>query len=108
VLPGTKQAVLRLASERPDWIPILEAASARAKKSEPFGGQFAGHWVLVELEERLGSRAWVPGLRLLVAYGLLVKAGESSRGGRRAYYSMPDRVGVDEAIVELRNRGLIE
>jgi len=48
-----------------------------------------------------GEPAWKPGLRLLVAYGLLEKSGESTRGGRRAYYRMPDRTGVEEALAAL-------
>jgi hypothetical protein len=102
----TKQAVLRLASERPDWLPVLQAAARRALSAEPFGGEFAGHWVLRDLGEETGRPAWRPGLRLLVGYGLLLKAGESTRGGRRAYYRMPDREGVEAALAELRSRGL--
>lgn len=103
---STKQAVLRLASERPDWLPVLEAATRTARSAEPFGGEFAGHGVLRDLGDETGRPAWRPGLRLLVGYGLLLKAGESSRGGRRAYYRMPDREGVEAALAELRGRGL--
>lgn len=92
---------MRLASERPEWIPVLRAAAERARKSEPFGGEFAGHWVLRELDEQTGNRHWLPGLRLLVGYGLIEKSGESTRGGRRAYYRMPNRKGVEDALREL-------
>jgi len=78
-----RSAVRRLAYEHPDWIPVLRAACAQAEKSEPYGGEFAGRWVLQELEAATGTRVWQPGLRRLVAYGLLEKAGESTRGGRR-------------------------
>ena len=84
---------MRLAFERPDWLPVLRAARIQAEKSAPFGGEFAGRSVLQELEDQTGARQWRPGLRLLVAYGLLEKAGESSRGGRRAYYRMTDPSG---------------
>jgi len=92
---------MRLAYERPDWLPVLRAACIQAAKSAPYGGQFAGRWVLQELERQLGTRAWRPGRRLLVAYGLLEKVGESTRGGRRAYYRMPDPVGVESALDEI-------
>lgn len=94
---------MRLAYERPDWLPVARAACAQAEKSEPFGGQFAGSWVLKELESQTGERPWRPGLRLLVAYGLLEKVGESTRGGRRAYYRMPDRVAVERALAEVQH-----
>ena len=60
------------------------------------GGQFAGAWVL-ESAKRHGVQ-WVPNLRKLVAYGILEKVGESTRGGRRAYYSMPDANEVERAL----------
>jgi hypothetical protein len=94
----TEEAVLRLAYDHPNWVPVLRAACAQALKSEPFSGQFAGRWVLQELESQTGTPEWRPGLRLLVSYGLLEKAGESTRGGRRAYYRMPDRAGIERAL----------
>jgi hypothetical protein len=97
----TRDAVMRLAYEQPDWIPVLRAACAQAEKTEPYGGQFAGRWVLQELQQRTKRPEWRPGLRLLVAYGLLEKVGESTRGGRRAYYRMPDRAEVEQALEEL-------
>jgi hypothetical protein len=96
---------MRLAYEHPDWVPVLRAAVAQSQKADPYGGQFAGRWVLQELEAQTGSRVWLPGLRRLVAYGLLEKAGESTRGGRRAYYRMPDRAGVERALIELAALG---
>ena len=98
---------MQLASERPDWIPVLRATVAQAKKSEPYGGRFAGHWVLEELKNETGRPEWVPGLRLLVSYGLIEKSGESTRGGRRAYYSMPSRPSVEAALAELEKLGLL-
>jgi hypothetical protein len=90
----TKQLVTRLLYEHPDEEPVLRAACAQARKCEPYGGEFAGSWVLQEMAEQTGERSWRPGLRRLVAYGLLEKSGESTRGGRRAYYRMPDREGI--------------
>ena len=104
-MSDTRQAVMRLAYERPDWVAVLRAACSQAEKSEGFGGEFAGSWVLKELEAQTGERAWVPGLRLLVTYGLLEKVGESTRGGRRAYYRMPDRIGVEQTLNEIRGAG---
>jgi hypothetical protein len=65
---------------------------------------FAGRWVLQEYGAktgRTGVDAWKPGLRRLVAYGLIQKVGESTRGGRRAYYRMPDREAIEQTLVEL-------
>jgi hypothetical protein len=96
-----RQDVMRLAYEHPDWIPVLQAACAQARKSEPYGGQFAGSWVLKELQAQTGHPAWRPGLRRLVTYGLLEKVGESTRGGRRAYYRMPDRREIELSLADI-------
>lgn len=93
----TDRAVRRLAMEHPEWLPVLEAAAAVAANVEEHGGEFAGAWVVDELARR-GSPRWIPNLRILVSYGLLEKSGPSTRGGRRAYYRMPDRAGVEQAI----------
>jgi hypothetical protein len=92
-----EQAVQRLASEHPEWLPVLEAAVAVAANVEGHGGEFAGAWVVDELGRR-GAPRWIPNLRILVSYGLLEKSGPSTRGGRRAYYRMPDRAGVERAL----------
>lgn len=92
---------MRLALEQPDWLPVVRAACVQAREAEPYGGEFAGSWVLAKMKEQTGEPAWRPGLRLLVAYGLLEKSGPSTRGGRRAYYRMPDRAGIEEALREL-------
>lgn len=94
---------MRLALEQPDWLPVVRAACAQAREAEPYGGEFAGSWVLQKMTQLTGEPAWRPGLRLLVAYGLLEKSGESTRGGRRAYYRMPDRAEVEAALKELGN-----
>jgi hypothetical protein len=97
----TRQSVRRLAQEQPHWVPVLRAACIQAKVAEPFGGEFAGSYVVQEVVRMAGQRVHVPGLRILVTYGLLEKCGESTRGGRRAYYRMPDREGVETALREL-------
>ncbi len=93
------QAVMRLAQERPDLLPAVRSSLRRADAAVPYGGEFAGSWVLQDL----GS--WLPGLRTLRAAGILEKAGESTRGGNRAYYRMPDRDGVRRALDELESLG---
>ena len=89
---------MRLAFEQPGWLPVVRAACAQAREAEPYGGEFAGSWVLQKMKDQTGEPAWRPGLRLLVAYGIIEKSGESTRGGRREYYRMPDRAGVEEAL----------
>lgn len=89
--------VRRLANEHPEWLPVLEAAVAVAANVEGHGGEFAGAWVVDELARR-GRPRWIPNLRILVGFGLLEKSGASTHGGRRAYYRMPDRTGVEKAL----------
>lgn len=97
-----RRAVGNLIAERPDWIPVLEAVIAVSDKVDPHGGEFAGAWVIDELERRAGHRTWLPNLRVLVTYGLVEKVGESTRGGRRAYYRMPAKKAVVDALGRLR------
>ncbi len=92
---GTK----RLLEEKPEWLPILRECVKCAEKY----GEFAGSWVLKGVEEELKKKIWVPGLRTLTAYGILKKTDES-RGGRRAYYIMPDIEGAKKAIKEFENK----
>lgn len=99
LITTSQQAVQRLALERPDWLPVLEAAVVVAATSEGYGGEFPGAAVLDELAKR-GQRRWIPNLRILVSYGLIEKSGRSTRGGRRAYYRMPQRVAVEQALAE--------
>jgi hypothetical protein len=99
-----RRAVATLIAERPDWIPVLEAAIAVSDKVDPYGGEFAGAWVLDELERRAGHRTWLPNLRVLLTYGLVEKVGESTRGGRRAYYRMPAKKAVTEALSRFKPR----
>lgn len=101
----TWKKVAELARERPDWLPVLHAACDEAEADEQYGGRFAGRWVLQRLKTGPGQERWKPGLRLLAGYGLLVKDGESTRGGRRAYYRMPDWRGVRLALARLTADG---
>jgi len=87
-------AVKRLARERPDWLQIVAACLQEAKETK---GEFAGAWVLAKAN-KMGIR-WFPNLRLLVGYGIL-KHEDTTRGGRRAYYTMPDAEGVEKALKE--------
>lgn len=91
---GTK----RLIEERPEWAPIVKECLECSLKYK----EFAGSWVLKSLEKKIGKKVWKPGLRTLVAYGILKKV-DTSRGGRRAYYIMPDPEGVKKALEELGN-----
>lgn len=88
--------VKKLAEERPDWVPIIKECFECARKYK----EFAGSWVLNSLEEKTKVRVWKPGLRTLVAYGILERT-KTSRGGRRAYYIMPDLEGVKKALQEI-------
>ena len=88
--------VKRLSEERPDWIPIVMECLECAQKYN----KFAGSWVLSGLAEKRKKKVWKPGLRTLAAYGILEKV-TTSRGGRRAYYIMPDLEGAKKALVEL-------
>lgn len=91
------RGTIRLLHDHPEWAPVVEAALERAKSVK--SGGFAGSWVL-QLAKKRGVQ-WIPGLRKLVAYGILEKEGESTRGGRRAYYIMPDIAGVERALDEM-------
>jgi hypothetical protein len=101
---NARKAVNELARERPDWIPVLQAALVVAERCEPYGGEFAGAWVLEELAERMGRSTWLPNLRLLTSYGLLTKVGDSTRGGRRAYYRCTDRRAISAVVEELMHQ----
>lgn len=87
--------VKRLAKEHPKWIPIVEECLECAKKYV----EFAGSWVLNGVKKKKGIK-WFPGLRTLAAYGIL-KRTDVTRGGRRAYYIMPDIEGTKKALQEL-------
>lgn len=92
--------IKRLAKERPDWIPIAEVCLDEAKS---ITGDFAGKWILDEFKKRgltWRGKGWFPNLKPLVTCGILQRTG-GSRGGRRAYYLMPDIKGAEKALSEL-------
>jgi len=90
------EAVIALLREHPNWRGVVKAALEEARTIK--NDRFAGAWVL-ERAKKYGIH-WIPNLRKLVSYGILVKMGDSSRGGRRAYYSIPDMEGVEKALME--------
>lgn len=98
------EGVMRSAREHPfkakgglpafdvDWLKVVKGCYEEARRLE--GRSFAGAWVV----DKVG---WFPGLRMLEKYGILKKEGETVRGGRRAYWTMPDMDGVGRALREL-------
>ena len=89
-------AVRRFLREHPEkhWAEILRACLIEAERCH---GEFAGAWVLQEAKKQ--GIDWFPNLKPLVSYGVLTRTG-GSRGGRRAYYVMPDPEGVKSALQE--------
>ncbi len=96
------RAIAALRKERPEWLPVLEATLTVAERAQPYGGEFAGAWVLDELEERVGHPTWLPNLRLLVSYGFWEKVGEPPRGGRRAYSRCRDLQALRNVLSRLK------
>jgi hypothetical protein len=89
-------AAKRFLRDHPGRIQIVRACIAEAERTR---GEFAGAWVLQEAQ-KLGVR-WFPNLRSLASYGILRRT-DVSRGGRRAYYAMPDVEGVKAALREFQ------
>lgn len=98
-----RRAVAALKNDRPEWLPVLDASLAVAERARPYGGEFAGAWVLDELEHRIGRPTWLPNLRVLVSYGFLEKAGESTRGGKRAWYRCVEAQTLRRVLDDLRS-----
>lgn len=96
------KAVKRLAIERKEWIPIVNTVLEVYKNLQGIGNkdEVAGAWVFNRAKEQ-GLK--FNNLRLLVSYAILQKEG-TSRGGRRAYYSIIDPEGVERALRELEMR----
>ena len=103
----TRDAIRTLASERRDWIPIVRSCLRMARRTADSG--FAGRWVLNDLKSKEKwtglthghtTVQWFPGLTLLVRCGILSHR-SSTRGGKRAYYTMVDPDGVESALNEL-------
>ena len=84
--------------EFPHWRGVIAAALEEAQTITT--DRFAGKWVLDSAKKH--GVSWVPNLRKLVTYGILKKEGESTRGGTRAYYSMPDMDGVARALKDVQ------
>ena len=95
VLSMSYDGVMQLAKDYPRWLLIVKACYNEAKRCNE---GFAGSWVFDECRKMGGDG--FPNLKRLVTYGILEKEG-SSRGGRRAYYLMPDQIGVGRALEEL-------
>jgi len=91
---GTK----RLVADRPDWIEVVEECLKTSDEAQRYNGEFPGARVWKVMKEK--NKYLFPNLKPLVTYGILRKT-DSSRGGRRAYYVMPDRNGVRRALTEL-------
>ncbi|HVA39648.1 MAG TPA: hypothetical protein VNF49_03225 [Candidatus Binataceae bacterium] len=91
-------AVKRFIRDHPDWTQIVMACLIEADSTRDSPGEFAGAWVLQKAKDR--GVAWFPNLRPLVTYEILKRTG-GSRGGRRAYYMMPDPEGVKRALAEI-------
>ena len=88
--------VKRLSKDNPEWLPIVKACLICAKEYH----EFAGSWAYDEAK-KLGV-GWFPNLRKLASYGIL-KHTKTPRGGKRAYYIIPDIEGVERALKELEN-----
>lgn len=93
---GGYLAVVALLRDHPEWLPVLNATLEEAKAIK--GTRFSGAWVLNRAKKH--GVHWIPNLRKLVSYGIIFKEGETTRGGRRAYYIMPDMNGVEKALEE--------
>src|SRR6266567_964454 len=85
-------ATKRFLRDYPTWLDVVEACAVEAKRTQ---GEFAGSWALNEAKK--SGRKWFSNLRPLVSYGIL-KRTDVTRGGRRAYYLMPDIEGVKAAL----------
>ena len=89
-MPSAYTAVKEVAREKPEWLPVIQTCYEVSIETE----EFAGTWV------RKLLNYWIPSLRILASRGVLEKT-DTSRGGRRAYYRMRDRVAVKRALDEL-------
>ena len=92
------EATFELLREFPQWRGVIAAALEEAQTITT--ERFAGKWVLNRAKKH--GVTWVPNLRKLVSHGILQKEGESTRGGSRAYYSMPDPAGVARALRDVK------
>jgi hypothetical protein len=91
-------AARRFLRDHPDWLDVVRACVVEATRCR---GEFAGAWVLREAKK--SGRDWLPNLRPLVACGILQRT-DVARGGRRAYYVMPDIEGVKTALMDVERQ----
>jgi len=91
-------ATRRFLKDHPDWLDVVRACVVEATRSR---GEFAGAWVLREAKK--SGRDWLPNLRPLVSSGILRRT-DVARGGRRAYYVMPDIKGVKMALMDVERQ----
>ncbi len=87
----TYSAVMLLAEERPDLLPLVAAAHRIVVQH---GNQFSGSSVLT------AARGIAPNLRPLSLRGIVEKTG-GSKQGHRAFYRLVDPPGVERALREL-------
>ena len=87
-------ATKRFLRDFPHHFAVVTACLNLAEQTR---GDFAGTWVLREAQK--SGIAWFPNLRSLASYGILRRT-DVTRGGRRAYYTMPDVAGVKAALGE--------
>src|SRR5271157_2314103 len=91
-------ATRRFLRDHPDWLDVVRACVVEATRCR---GEFAGAWVLREAKK--SGRDWLPNLRPLVSCGILCRT-DVTRGGRRAYYVMPDIEGVKMALMDIERQ----
>jgi hypothetical protein len=87
-------AVMKLSNEDPGWLPYVSAAYRVAQKQGEY--EFTGSDVLDEMQ----PPAWAPSLKALARWGILAHV-RTTRGGKKAWYLMPDREGVGRALAEI-------
>ena len=104
VVVDGRDAVLRVATEDPQWLPAVRAALTLMDRSVD---EFAGAWLLDEMLRQHAPRTWYPNFRRLMTLGILEKVGESTRGGQRAYYRLVDADGVRRGLDELERQGVL-
>lgn len=97
-LSSGREAVKRLAAEQPEWVPAVRAALTLAESGRDV---FPGASIVGELRRQQAARTWYPNFRPLATYGVVEKAGRSTRGGSRAYYRIPDLEGVRQGLRDL-------
>ncbi len=99
--PTTEERVRRLVRKEQRFGPTLHACVAVAEergeesKKVEHSGRFAGAWVIQAL---LAEGITPPSnLRALACIGL-IKLVSTTRGGNRAYYTIPDAKGITKAL----------